>query len=522
MRITHSTIRRPGMALAAGGLALTVMLGGAGCSKVSSTFSTGKLPSAEANTKSLPPAGPTTVRVDSTALALNQPEQEIAVRRAFVERFQQLLNEQREAAARLWIERHPDLAWEMLRDAAPPHEPWMTRLAEFHDAQCGNDPANSWRSVLAMRETTPGQDAPYREARSEFMRKLRSGKFAEAHAIDLVTPARATGQTLLEIDAWHQTGIAHLLAEQPAAAVGALEQCVRLAANYAPHQAVHVQLLLSEARRRAGDHQRAAADWTSAVAHAADLLVRPTPIADPTFWDRAMYLQPVQHQWPEAVVTRVNQLVQRGASQGRPVALAQIITAVQQSGEPPQPMLYVAASLASWKLERGDPQGAVVAFKRAETVASPAVKDWLRIAQAKAMARMEQASAATAILAPIAGREDHTPVRYAAMADLGSLQLHNGRVQQGVNLLRRASEEQPQVEWHGKSLALADYALALLMVGEETKGLARLEEAKRRFEAEGDVESLAKCLWNEAQFLKQAGQKKELAAVERDLEKMRL
>lgn len=469
----------------------------------------------------LPPGGPLEVRVDSTALALNQPEQELEKQRKFIERFQQLLNEDRPEAARLWAYRHPDFAWELLRDAQAPHEPWLLELAAFHDQQCVAAAEAGWRALLTAQNNS-ASPSPYGQTRQEFMQHLKNGRFAQAQKIDLVSLARQQEQPLLEIDAWHQTGIACLLTEQPQAAVGALEQCVRLAQTHAPYQAAHAQLLLSEMRRRAGDEQGAAKEWIAAVNAASDLLARPTPIADPTFWDRAMYLHPVSTAWPSQVGSRIEQLAQAGPSHANSADIERVVAAASREKIENRSLLYLSTCLGVWLHKRGDHQDGVVALKQAETLASEAVADWLRIAQAKAIAGLGQSSPATALLAELAARKEQTAVCRAAMADLGALQLSEGRVQQGLGLLRNALESETTDYWPGRADAEADYALALLMIGEESKGLAQLKQAKQQFEQAGDQESLAKCLWNEAKFYENADNDTELEVVQSRLNRMRL
>ena len=67
-------------------------------------------------------------------------------------------------------------------------------------------------------------------------------------------------------------------------------------------------------------------------------------------------------------------------------------------------------------------------------------------------------------------------------------------------MLKQALEGNPTVHWPGRSSAEADYALAMLVVGEKSRGLSRLHTVQQRFHSEGEVELLAKALWNEKQY----------------------
>ena len=90
-------------------------------------------------------------------------------------------------------------------------------------------------------------------------------------------------------------------------------------------------------------------------------------------------------------------------------------------------------------------------------------------------------------------------------------------------MLRRALDENPHLQWPGRTSAEADYALGLLIVGDTTAGVPRLSQAQHRFVAEGEVELLAKSLWNEHQYLMHAeADAGQIDAVKKRLASMRL
>ena len=87
---------------------------------------------------------------------------------------------------------------------------------------------------------------------------------------------------------------------------------------------------------------------------------------------------------------------------------------------------------------------------------------------------------------------------------LGTMKLQQGGTQQGLNLLRRAVEEEPATVWPERPEAEADLGLAYLLVGDENAGLRWLHAAQQSFESTGQSESLVQCLENEAAYLEHA------------------
>jgi hypothetical protein len=166
------------------------------------------------------------------------------------------------------------------------------------------------------------------------------------------------------------------------------------------------------------------------------------------------------------------------------------------------------ACLGQWRIERNEPQAALLALKRAESCAlDTGVQDRLRLAQAKALSRLEQHGAATAILMSLAKSPDPA-LAHSAMATFGGLKLQAGHTEFGFRVLQRALEEEPKADWPERGEAEADLGLAYLMMNDEPAGLRWLHDAQQRFEGNGDHELLAKCLWNESQYFDHKGKHK--------------
>lgn len=469
-------------------------------------------------TSEKPVAGSLKVVVDSAALALGQPEQDAEQRRKFLDRFARKLTEQRFAAARQLVELHPDLALDILRDAAAGEldDRQLLALAEFHDDQMGvSGTPGSWRSCLAARPNLGAAWTSYTKLRADLLMHIRNGEFPAASKVNLPRSAAACNQPLLALEAAQLQGTALMLANQPAEAAVALNQAAQMAASLSQQQTANILLLVSESRRRANDNAGANAAWADATQLSGNMLAGPRPIFDCAFWEKASYLHPVGISWPPAFLDGLSAL----ARQSRlpvplqpvgPVALCSLGTSPHAAAD-----ASLWACLGYWHLERHEFQKALTALKRAESSSqSPDAAAWLRLGQAQALSSVGQTQAATATLLQQVAQNDHAPVTRAAMAELGALKVHAGATQQGVSLLRQALETNPRVDWPGRPHAEADLGLALLLSGDERGGLAWLHQARGSFEARGDMQSVSQTLWNEARYCEQIKNKERMAALD--------
>jgi tetratricopeptide (TPR) repeat protein len=258
-------------------------------------------------------------------------------------------------------------------------------------------------------------------------------------------------------------------------------------------------LLLGEAQRRAGKIAEGTGTWQAAVLQIAELVRRPVSIADPILWERAAYLRPVQSGWPTPVM---QQLMPAGATGAGP-------------GQPPSTQRgldegWLWTSIGRWRLARNEPEGALFALKRAESLTLDARQQAeLQLGQALALARLDQPAAAMAVLVRLAGTRNN-PAAPPALAMLGALKLKEGSTEQALALLRRAVEQDSFNDWPGRGEAEADLGLACLMTGDEAAGLRHLHEAQRRFEVSGDMDLLAECLANESAYWKHRGNESEV------------
>ncbi|MEO1525741.1 MAG: hypothetical protein AAFX06_09905 [Planctomycetota bacterium] len=469
-------------------------------------------------TDELQKMGPTRVVTDATAFALELPESDLEDREKFVDRFNKLLDEKRLAAANIHVARRMDLAHEVLTSSIGKDSKSLQTLAATYDQNCGN--TQGWYPVTtASRSESFGV---YTQQRAQFMGAIANGDFATASEVELIESARATNSETLLVDAHFQTGVGRLLNEQNAAAADAFEKAAAQATDGHGMQGCTAKLMSSEASRRAGDFATATANWREAVAMACSQ-IRTRNVSEPRFWERAAYLQPVGEPWPDEVAETFEWIGQSSASPIRSELLRQL-AGISMAGDSITARCWVEAAIASWFEARGEPNKALLHLKKAETLAqAPVAKEWLKVAQAPLLVSLGQSGTATALLAPIIAKEDDSLTMLAAMTKLGVIKLQSSAKQHGVRLLHHAVIDSESIAWPGKSSARADLALGLLMIGETSEGINQLRQAQASFEAEGEVEQLAKSLWNEQQYLEQSeASSAEIAAVSERLKTLQL
>jgi tetratricopeptide (TPR) repeat protein len=448
-----------------------------------------------------PPPATKQVRTGGACLELGEAQQPALNREEFVQKVGKLLESQRVEVARRLVRRYPDISLEVLRHTTGVQgiTDNVRFIAQVYDEQCGGQQgATAWQSLLQDRNANPGKYGAYDSVRQQYLDCLHSNKAQEAARMPLVQQAQGT---LLEIDAYRLTGEAFLMAGNSGEAATALTAALQRAQTIQPYQAAQIALLLGEAYRRGGKTEQAAATWQQAVLLAGHLLTWPQPLHDPVFWERAAYLRPVQCGWPD---TAIRPLTPGGS-------------AVVQAGAAANKIDVAEASLwmhvGQWRLDRGEANAALIAFKRAESLAmDPTVQDQLQFWQAKALVELNQPVAAMTVLVRLTGNTKG-PFASPALAMLGALRLKEGNSQMALTLLQRAVEQNPATDWPGRAEAVADLGLAYLLCGDEANGLRCLHEAQQQFAATHAMALLQQCLDNEARYLEQLGKREEAAGV---------
>ncbi len=426
------------------------------------------------------------------------------------------LAKRRDASARREIHGYPDVAWQLLRGPVPAtHATALRAIAAAHDAQCIDPSAATWQALLEDRQQRPVAYQYYAQRRAAFLETLRQGFPDQALQTHPLPPAADGLPALISIDAWQLTGTALLLDGRPAEAAGALEQGIRIAANQYPYYEAHLRLQWSEALRGAGRIDQADAAWQDAVAVAQVGLRANPPLLDPNYWQQAAYHRPVDQPWPESLVQT---LAQRAARYGVMTDTGQ--TSLSSTSSQASVERHLWACMGQWWLERGEPQAALVAWRRAAGfTVDPMDQQRLELAQAKALLALEQPAAATTLLVAISDSTDRQ-IQADALATLGSLRLASGSTKQGYALLSRALTETDSVDWPGRARAEADFGLAHLLVGDQSTGIDWLHRAQARFEAAGAHDDLLQSLENELAYAEQRKLTSEAKSLRQRIERL--
>ena len=344
-------------------------------------------------------------------------------------------------------------------------------------------------------------------ARTRLTIALGSGRPKVAAEISLPSPPSGPAETLLSLDRDELTARALLRGslgrsgESPAAPA-------ETSGTSFPYESVHLLLQLSEALRSAGQAAEAASTWRGAVEMATDLLAGRRPVNDPIAWEHLSALRPVNTPWPAAVAEHLQH--------DRPAESEVRLVAVGANREAAQTWADEAAvwtAIGHWRLDRGEAQAALLAFKRAESATADDVgKERLRSDQASALIDMGEPVRATELLVRLAASSSPMVSR-PSLAMLGALKFQQGQVEPNLAFLKKAVEEDDSGGWPGRNEAEADLGLAYLTMRDEANGLLWLHTAQKHFEQSHQRPLLLQCLENEAAYQEQMGKTQEAAAL---------
>jgi len=458
------------------------------------------------------------VRVGGDGFALGDIEQSSLTPQQYVERTEELVRAGRLAAAARWVQRYPDLAQTVLTEAAASRVslPALHLIAQTHDEQVVRGRLEAgWNALVADRERDPQAYAEFAQRRSRFLALLQNGQAREALELDVLAAVPAASPPVLRIDALRLQGLGLILDERPREAAEAFQAARQTAGTAFPYASANLALLHSDALRRAGDGLGADQVWQEVAFLAADLTVSSRPLAEPILWERIAYLRPAPSPWPEHVLRQLEAACARSGltfpSRDAP------LTGLRPAGGE-EAVLW--ANIGLWRLQRDEPQAALVALKRAESqTPDPLASGRLQLLQARALLRLGQTSAATAVLVQLASGADPRLAR-PAQAVLGTARLTQGGTQQGVQLLRQAVEADPSLPWPERAEAEADLGLAHLLVGDEAAGLHWLHRAQDAFEAAAQYDALHQSLANELAYLERTGKKEQAQQARQRLERL--
>jgi tetratricopeptide (TPR) repeat protein len=454
-----------------------------------------------------PPLPRKQVKLGGTGLNLGETAQPLVSCPAFTQRVNDLLAARRMASAKRWVERYPDVALETLRrsTAAQSGDRALQFIAEVHDRQCGSD----WLALLRDRAADPARYARHDALRQQLAELTQAGRHKEAAALPVTDLPSRTPGTALALDAWQAHGAALLLAGRPAEAEAAFARAIKLAESGSRYQTAHLSLLHSEALRRAGKVGPANAAWREAVQRIVELAK--TNAADPILWERASYLRPVDVPWPSTVVLHFLNAAARSE--------AEVVKFSPETDDPAkraEDEAIIWRAIGQLRLERGEAQAALAAFKRAESMtANPRSRSQLALEEARALLQMNLAQAAMPLLVRLAAHQEDGETAAGALALLGAAKFQDGSAEQARALLERALA---RTDWPGRAEAEADLGLVYLALANEEKGLHWLHSAQRRFEARDQPALLEQSLTNEMNYFAHKGRPREAASIRRQLE----
>ncbi len=354
-----------------------------------------------------------------------------------------------------------------------------------------------WNSLLRVAEEFPIVVQDYQKQRNAFALSLQTSDPDEQAVIQLRKASTAVGHPIVEMDCLRLLGLRAVVAEQWSTADSLYRQALAVAVRSSNWQyQADLNLLLAEAAKRnnaTSDSIRTFA--LNAISNQVEIMkLEPTNL-DIEFWLRLEQVLPDTKMWPESLSEAFAGRVNRT-----------LVTNTRTNG-----VLFWSA-VAQAQMDRTEMQLALLNLKKAETLAAGEDVLWLRIAESKCLASIGQSEAAVAILSGPA-TSPQPAIACAATAALGSVKLQSGAYQQGAQLLNKALKKSTDFDWPSKTQAMADLAIAQLIIGNTDQGLASVHEAQSQFQANADFPSLLQSMENELRLLDHEGRRNDSAAL---------
>ncbi len=441
-----------------------------------------------------PPAR--TIRFDGHEIVLGQAEPTELTPDKLHSMLTPLVTAQRYRTASLMIELHHETGERLLAErwASAFDDPCVRLIAQVL-SQRSTHPENSWVSLLRIGRERPAQAKPYQQARNAFAAQLQTADPSDEQATQLQQLAQSVNHPLIKVDCLRLLGLRELVAGR----TGWAESLCRQAADTAYTTgnillAAELSLLIVESARRSDQLATATQAWSSGVSTHLRAITPAQPI-DVSFWLMAERVRPENVSWPNELIT----------------ALSHHLATIGCTSDGGTEMVLWAC-VAEAQYQRGQMQPALVNFKKAEASTTGENVLWLRIAQSKCLAALGQVPAASAILSGPASSTNPS-IAAAATAAMGSTKLQAGAYQQGAQLLNKALSDSAGSVWATRNQALADLALAQLIIGDTQPGLDALHAVQAQFIQSGDRLMLLRSLDNELHLLEHEQRTHEATAV---------
>ncbi len=371
-------------------------------------------------------------------------------------------------------------------------------IAATRSKRSGATASTDWNALLKVAGEFPAVAQEYQRQRNAFALALQSSDPEEQTIHQLKQACTAVGHPIVEMDCLRLLGLRAVVAEQWANAESLYRQALAVAVRSNNNtQQADLNLLLAEAAKRNNPVSTNVQSFgAQAILNQMEIMNREHGALDIEFWLRIEQLLPDSASWPATLTDSLSPYVTRTLPKNTR-----------------SPIVLFWSAIAQAQTDRSEMQLALVNLKKAETLANGDDVLWLRVAESKCLASIGQSEAAIAILSGPA--TSHQPaIASAAIAALGSVKLQTGAYQQGAQLLNKALKKSPDHEWPSRAQAVADLALAQLIIGSTEQGLVSVHEAQSRFQTEGDFASLTQSLENESRLLEHEGRKQDRALLE--------
>ncbi|MEM9588434.1 MAG: tetratricopeptide repeat protein [Planctomycetota bacterium] len=444
-----------------------------------------------------PPAK--TIRFDGREVVLGTTDVKTLATSEFCGEVNRLLTQQRYRTATRYVQSHPEVAEQALWEKSGEREQQDLVAFISRVVSIGVPRSGSWTELQSQFARRPDQSQAYLTTRRQFVAELKQGLPEDQLAEQLRADAQSVGHPLALTDALRLLGLRELVAGRDAWAYSLLVQAAESAEQLGDRlRASDLQLLVAIAASRSEQLDASEQAWLAAVNHR--LALHPTderPLSA-AFWTRAEQQRLVDTAWPDATAVKL---------------LPHCRETGCQLGESTASQWVLWGAIANAHDRDGNPQLALVHYKKAETLAEGSNRQWLQVAQGKCLATLGQSHAAAALLSGPASSDDAT-IAAAATAAMGSAKLQAGAYQQGAQLLQKALQESATLSWPTRARAEADLALARLIIGETDQGLEALHKVQETFRLSSDWSSLLQSLANEKAILEQEGRVTEAQSIE--------
>lgn len=344
----------------------------------------------------------------------------------------------------------------------------------------------SWQSLLLSFQTHPVDADLYHGLRRNFTNTLKTEEPSQQDSDQLRIVAQRLNHPLAMVDALRLLALRELVAGRNAWAESLFMQAADMTEQHGDLDRVaELWLMIATTANRSQRGPDAEKAWRKAIeAQTESLLVSTRPL-NVNFWVRADEQRTEKMNWPSQTSK----------------AMLPFCTPVGCQFSPESNVDSVLwCAIASAQYQVGQPQLALVNFKKAETNASGDNVMWLRIAQGNCLVALGQSQAAVALLSVPANSSKRT-IALASTTAIGSAKLQAGDYHQATKIFTKALSDKQAAHWPARNQAESDLALTQIIIGNTDSGLETLHAVQEKFREQKDTASLLQALENELKTL---------------------